>query len=81
MARGCVPIVSNKGGLPEVVNYNKNYLFNDEIELDEKLKYTINNCKNVDTLKIINNAKKFKIENTIKQLSIEYKKLLKERIV
>ena len=81
MARGCVPIVSNKGGLPEVVDYNKNYLFNDEIELEKELKYTINNSKKIDIMRIIDNAKKFKIENTIKQLSFEYKKLLEERIV
>ena len=38
MARGCIPLVANKGGLPEVVDYNPMYIINSNENLVKKVK-------------------------------------------
>ncbi len=78
MARGCIPLVSNKGGLPEVVGYDKRFLFNNEEELKDKLEKFIMNKNDVKTQEIIDLSKKFSIENTISKLEGEYIKIKKE---
>ena len=77
MARGCIPLVSNRGGLPEVVDYNNMYLFNNEEELKQKI-IELKNSNNVEKLikDCVEQAKKFSIDNTINKLEKEYKELL-----
>ena len=77
MARGCIPLVSNRGGLPEVVDYNSIYLFNNEEELKQKI-IELKNSNNVERLinDCVKQAKKFSIDNTINKLEKAYKDLL-----
>lgn len=79
MSRGCIPLVSNRGGLPEVVGYDKRLLFDDKEELIDKLKKIIVNENNIDVQEIVNLSKKFKIENTLKELKNAYDNLINER--
>lgn len=72
MTRGCIPLVANKGGLPEVVEYNKMFLFDNQEELIEKMKEIILTKDNIDLEKIIKNAKRFRLQNTIDKLKKEY---------
>ena len=75
MARGCIPLVANKGGLPEVVDYNPMYIINSNENLVKKLKDVINNIDVIDTKKILEMASRFKIENTIGNLESQYRLL------
>lgn len=78
MARGCIPIVSNKGGLPEVVEYNKTYLVNNKEEMKYKLeKFLTSNSNELKKYReeCIRIARKFSINQTIKKLHEEYTKL------
>ena len=78
MARGCIPIVSNKGGLPEVVEYNKTYLVNNKEEMKYKLeKILTSNSNELEKYRqeCIRLAKQFSINQTIKKLHEEYIKL------
>lgn len=87
MARGCIPITFNKGGLPEIIDNNVNGFIadkDDSICLSEKLSNVIKliNSNKETALKIsdkaIETAKKFKIENTIESINKEIKKLIEE---
>lgn len=77
MARGCIPLVSNKGGLPEVVNNQKKYMFNDGQELKSKI-IELKKCNNTEDLikECISMPKNFSIQKTINLLKKEYEKLL-----
>lgn len=78
MARGCIPIVSNKGGLPEVVGNNEKYLFNSEKELNLKIKNMIKENE-IDNARTIELAKKFSIKIAIENLKKVYDNLIGER--
>lgn len=82
MARRCIPITFNKGGLPEVIENNKSGIIVNRVN-DKELAIAIQkvismNSKEKD--KIINFAleqsKKFTIKNTIINLKKEYLKIL-----
>ena len=80
MARGCFPIVSNKGGLPEVVNFNEECLFDNEEQLIEKIVNIIKDKKMlVNKEKFVNEAKKFSIHETISNIEKEYEELLRSK--
>lgn len=79
MARGCIPITFNKGGLPEIIENGKNgFIVNDvtaESLADEILKVINLNNKDEIRKNAIETAKEFSIDNTIKNLKKEYNKL------
>lgn len=79
MARGCIPIVFNKGGLPEIIKNEENgFIVNDvtaESLADEILKVINLNNKDEIRKNVIETAKEFSIDNTIKNLKKEYNKL------
>ena len=82
MARDCIPITFNKGGLLEIITNNKNGFLVNEVSID-KLANTIEEVINMDENKrrlIVNNtnetAKKFTVNNTIKELEKEYNNLV-----
>ena len=82
MARGCIPIVSNKGGLPEVVqDFQNGFLFEKGSvnDLIQKINIVINlnvQEKSKLILNAMNRSKVFSIENTIKSLNKELKDLM-----
>ena len=83
MARGCIVVTFNKGGLPELIKDGVNgFLVTkaDEESLARKLEEIIENkYNNQEIIKnAIETAKHFTIDNTIENLYKEYKKLLKE---
>lgn len=70
MSRGCIPIAFNKGGLPEVIEDEKNgYIVNQTSE--QKLAEKIIQCLQQDESKIIQNAiqgaKDFSIDKMVQQ--------------
>lgn len=82
MARGCIPVTFNKGGLPEIIKNGENgFLVYETIanSLSEIIKKVIlsDNKKELKE-KAIETAQKFSIENTILKLEREYVKLIKE---
>ena len=82
MARGCIPIVSNKGGLPEVIqDFQNGFLFEKGSvnDLIQKINIVINldvQEKSKLILNAMNRSKVFSIENTIKSLNKELKDLM-----
>lgn len=80
MARGCIPIVSNRGGLPEIIEDGKNgYIFEykNELSLCEKIMYILNSKEKDNIIKnAIETSKKFSIRNTIQNLNKMYNELL-----
>lgn len=83
MARGCIPIVSNRGGLPEIIEDGKNgfiFKYDDVEEFTQKIINIINSSNKVKEAVIknaINRSEKFKISNTIKCLNEVYDGLKK----
>lgn len=80
MARKCIPITFKRGGLPEIIEDEKNGFIIDEIN-EESLKIKIEQCINLKNKYIIaenayNTALKFRIENTVEQLYNEYNKII-----
>mgnify|MGYP002530257452 FL=1 len=82
MARGCIPITFKSGGLPEIIENNKNGILVDEINV-EKLASAIEQIIIMDKdekIKLINSAKataiKFSINNTLDKLRNEYTNLI-----
>lgn len=84
MARGCIPITFNKGGLPEIIKNEKNgFIVNDvtaESLADEIIKVINLNNKDEIRKNAIETAKKFSIDNTIKNQKNIYEKLVSEKI-
>ena len=77
MARGCIPLVSNKGGLPEVIGEHTEYLFNTEEELKNKIETILSKGISEEDIKEMKKqAKNFTIEKTIERLEEEYKKII-----
>lgn len=80
MARGCIPITFNKGGLPEIIKNEKNgFIVNDvtaESLADEIIKVINLNNKDEIRKNAIETAKKFNITNTIKEIKSSYSELL-----
>lgn len=81
IARGCIPITFKKGGIPEIISNGENGFLVEELS-EELLAETILKVYNLNELernKIIENAiftaQKFTIDNTIRRLDEEYKKL------
>ena len=83
MARGCIPIVFNKGGLPEIIKNEENgFIVNDvtaESLADEILKVINLNNKDEIRKNAIETAKEFSIDNTIKNQKNIYEKLANEK--
>ena len=84
MSRGCIPVTFNKGALPEIIDNNKNgFIVNEDNanELAKKL-IEIHKLANQTREEIIKNAiersKKYTIENTINNLELTYKELLRK---
>lgn len=80
MARKCIPITFKKGGLPEIIENEKNGFIIDEVNI-ESLKTKIEQCiqlknKNIIEENAYNTALKFNIKNTIEQLQNEYNKII-----
>lgn len=85
MARGCIPITFNKGGLPEIINNEINgFLINEtnSNHLAIGILKVIELIKQGKARNISNNAmataKKFTIENTVKNINFELEKLKDE---
>lgn len=80
MARNCIPITFNKGGLPEIIKDEENGFIVKKIDeeyLANKIKYVIeieNKEKIIKNIK--NTAKKFSINSTIENLKEAYSLLL-----
>ena len=83
MARGCIPITFNKGGLPEIIKNGKNgFIVNDvtaESLADEILKVINLNNKDEIRKNAIETAKEFSIDNTIENQKDIFKQLLDEK--
>ena len=83
MARGCIPITFNKGGLPEIINNGENGFLIDNInseELAQKiLELILNNDKEINKIveKAVRTSNRYTIDVTISDLKREYSKLLK----
>lgn len=83
MARGCVPIVFNKGGLIEIIENGKDGFIVEQISsksLANKIKEAIKILGLDENIRerAIYKAKKFTIDDTIKKLKEEYNKMLEE---
>ena len=83
MARGCIVVTFEKGGLPEIIDDGENgFLVKnvDENSLANKLLDIINLMKNEKCANIIKkseeDAKKYTIKSTVKNLSIELNNIL-----
>ena len=77
MARGCIPLVSNKGGLPEVIGKHTEYLFDTEQELKNKIETILRKGISEENMQEMKEqAKKFTIEKTIERLEEEYNKII-----
>lgn len=81
MSRGCIPIVSNKGGLVEIINTDDcGYVFDGTNEDLEKKIMNIMNLNELEKNKIIENSikisKKFSIKNTIERIFMEFEKIM-----
>ena len=83
MARGCIPVTFNNGGLPEIIENGKNGFLIDKInskELANKISRLIAlNRKELKKVSIsaLEDAKKYTIDKTIYNLKNEYSKILK----
>lgn len=78
IARGCIPFVSNKGGLPEVVDYNYSLIFENNEDMKNKIKQLGKLSKQEKELLSTNYmtfANRFRINKTIDELDKNYKKL------
>lgn len=82
MSRGCIPITFKKGGLPEIIENNKNGILVNAIIIDN-LSQAIEKIINLNELEknfikenAIKRAKDFKIEYTINELENALKNLL-----
>lgn len=80
MARGCIPIAFNKGGLPEIIVNERNGFIVKEVN-SYSLSEVINRALDTKLRNImIKNAKetaqKFNLENTIIKLKEEYNKIM-----
>lgn len=82
MSRGCIPITFNRGGLPEIIDNNKNGVMVDKINVEdlanaiEKVLGMSQSQKNIMINYAKNKSKKFSINNTLNKLENEYMKLL-----
>ena len=82
MARGCIPIVSNRGGLAEIVKNGKNGIAfnkNDSKELAsaiEKILNMDNEEKKKIILEAIATSKKFSINSTLENLKKQYYEII-----
>lgn len=80
MARGCIPITFNKGGLVEIIENQKNGYIVEKIESEELAKTMLQAINNSNGEKIIQNAqetaKKFLISKTIIKLKEAYHELI-----
>ena len=88
MARGCIPITFDKGGLPEIINNNVNGFIvekDNSEELAKKINYVIEIIKNDKkrakeiSKNAIETAKRFLIEDTIKNIDEVIEDLIKEK--
>lgn len=86
MEQGCICIAFKKGGIPEIINdYENGFIIEKESEelLAEKLEYVLRIFAEGKTEKIkekaLKTAQRFSIENTIKNLRLEYENVLNER--
>ena len=82
MARGCIPVGSNKGGLPEVIENNKSgFIYDNSVEDLVNVLINIINMSKEERINISNNAieksKNFSIENTLKNLENEFEEIVK----
>lgn len=82
MARGCIPIVFNKGGLPEIIKNEENgFIVNDisKEALANKI-IEVSNLKNKDKIRknALETATKFKITNKIDEMYKIYNEILKK---
>ena len=82
MARGCIPVVSNHGGLTEIVDDGTNGYVVQKLD-SENLAKTIEECinaeitgKGIDKIEIRKKAEQFSIDKTIERLEEEYGKIL-----
>lgn len=79
IARGCIPIVSNRGGLPEVVANNQSLIFDDLDELKKIVLY-LYNLNRKEKIEISNFylefSERFKIRNTIEKIEDIYNDLI-----
>lgn len=81
MARGCIPVTFRVGGLPELINNEENGFLVDEIS-EESLSNKILDILNLPQNEIerlrknaIQTSKVFSVDNTIKNLKIEFTSL------
>ena len=79
MARGCIPITFNKGGLIEIIKNEENGFLINQInykKLAQVIDMTIKN-KNKEIIRknAISTATKFNVNNTIDQIEVEYIKI------
>ena len=82
MARGCVPVVSDTGGLPEVVQDNISGLLHKTKDIKDLAEKIISLCKNRVMLKILSynaveRAKAFDFDKFSKLINDLYSKLIK----
>ena len=78
IARGCIPFVSNKGGLPEVVDYNNSLIFEDSEDMKNKiiqLSKLSKKEKKVLSDHYVSFANKFRINKVIESLDNYYQKI------
>ena len=71
MARGCIAIVSNKGGLPELIDNEVNGIVSTQKNLADKLEFVLNMKAEEQkemSKRAKEKAKRFRIENTISEL-------------
>lgn len=82
MARGCVPVVSNTGGLPEVVKNNISGLLHNTEDFKDLADKIVSLCKNrkmLDSLSrnAVERAKDFEFDNFSRLVNDLYSKLIK----
>lgn len=72
---GAIPLVTNRGALPEVVNYNKNLIFNSEDELLQLLKKLISDLALLRNIKgdLIKKAKEYNVDEFSSKLNFFYR--------
>ena len=82
MARGCIPITFRKGGLPEIIENNRNGILVDEVSsvaLAKAIMEVILMCdekKKMMSEEAIKRAKKFSLDNTINNIENSLKSIL-----
>lgn len=79
MARGCIPVTFNNGGLPEIIEDGKNGFLVEKITstslADKILKVLSIKSKDDIINNAINRASRFNINDTVKELKEEYEKI------